>query len=121
MKSLINRIKVFLKDKIGLSKHRLTMFLISFVASVILNMLGCNIISIVVIALFIGTIMEVAYCIVPKKEAKIFGIKFQVIDFKTFKENIDNDNFEYIKPLDEKSIWYIIVGIIAYLVVEIVI
>lgn len=107
--------------KLDINAHHVFVMVCAIVASAFIDILGGGILGTAIFAIFVGTIIEIGYCIIPPKPIKILGMTFQLPDFKKFKTNCENDKFNYYHNLDNTSLWYNIAGIMSFFVIKLLI
>lgn len=113
-------IKTLIK-KLDINVHHVFIMISAIIASAFIDLIGGGIVGIIIFAIFVGTITEIGYCIIPPKTVKVFGITFQLPDFKKFKVDCENDKFNYYHNLDNTSLWYNIAGIILFFLIKLLI
>lgn len=104
-----------------LTKRGVLVFSITFLFSVLSLICGCNLIYTVILSLFIGAITEIAYCSLPIKSKKIFGITLYYVSFVELKNLYYNYEFELFKyhNIDKKDFYYCVVAIVLYIIIKI--
>lgn len=102
----------------GYTHQRFLTFSI-FALCIVLNVI-MSYLSVLVLSLLLGLIIELTYCFVPMKQKSILGINIKHPDYKSFFDNFNNLSFENYHKLDTHNLYYVYLGLILFTILKIV-
>lgn len=92
--------------------HEKLHVLIGFIVPFVLYLAGTSFILSLIMGGIFGLVFEVIYCYAPMKEVVLFNkFKINVPDFKKWRENIKNGDFEQKNDFNNENYKYNFLGI----------
>lgn len=118
MKQFFNSLFAIFDKTKSMSKHSKLMFITTLIIGIIINVIFSTFSS-MLLTVILMTIYEFCYGFVPTRTITWKKFNFKIFDFKTWKNNINNLQFEQHNHIEKQDFINIISALVIFLLLKI--